>query len=266
MLHKNNKTELAEDIQNLIVRIVATSPAGRNLQLIGGYRYRLLNRSPRRSNDIDYNWDSDLEAKRNELLTLFRRKLLPDVKRTTGHEGSVGNADGPEDDTNMVKGIELAFYNAAIPDSRIVIPVEITRISRSDPPLAVAAESTIILTVSDQDMVESKVIALLNRTFVTARDFIDVFLFRTHVRDNSQKRLEEKLFSQGITGESVRSRLDALQKNRVAHVKSVAEAVNAQMDEEARLTLAAGGGAETIYESVMGILQTLTENFIRRVR
>ena len=41
-------------LQRVVARLVATSPAGVNLLLIGGFRYRLLDNSQRFSVDIDY--------------------------------------------------------------------------------------------------------------------------------------------------------------------------------------------------------------------
>ncbi len=257
MLHEIDKAELAEKIQRLVAGLVATSPAGRGLHLIGGFRYRLLDASPRRSDDIDYSWDNDLLSKRDELLELFQRKLLPELKRTFGYEGSVAKDDGPGDDSTVVKVLELAFYNMTIPGSRIVLPVEITKIARTDSPKAIPADSKIILTVSDQDMVESKVIALLNRTFVKARDFVDLFLFQKNLGKDSARRLQAKLAELQVTPESVRSRMDSLRDNAVVHTNNIAEVVSDQMDEAARETLEAGGGAKSIYESVIGVLEDL---------
>jgi hypothetical protein len=73
-----------EEIQRLTAGLVATSPAGVKLCLIGGFRYRLLNRGCRTSLDIDYHWDGDLDNKQAELLELLRGKLLPEVKRRFG--------------------------------------------------------------------------------------------------------------------------------------------------------------------------------------
>lgn len=57
-IKQKNDTEI---IQKMIARTVATHPAGRNLMLIGGFRYRLLDSSVRTSNDIDYHRDGDLQ-------------------------------------------------------------------------------------------------------------------------------------------------------------------------------------------------------------
>src|SRR6266498_5391735 len=79
----------ADRLQRVIARMIATSPAGVNLLLIGGFRYRLLDNSQRFSVDIDYHWGGDLEAKQQELLAFCRRVILGQVRRELGYEGSV---------------------------------------------------------------------------------------------------------------------------------------------------------------------------------
>lgn len=75
--------------------------------LIGGFRYRLLDHSPRFSVDIDYHWGGDLEAKQRELLGLCRRVILGQVRRELGYEGSASARTGPDADsptgTNCVR-------------------------------------------------------------------------------------------------------------------------------------------------------------------
>jgi hypothetical protein len=58
---QSERLAFIEQLQRLIAGIVATSPAGHKLSLIGGFRYRLMSRSCRTSADIDYHWDGDLE-------------------------------------------------------------------------------------------------------------------------------------------------------------------------------------------------------------
>jgi uncharacterized protein YbjT (DUF2867 family) len=69
----------ADRLMRIIARVVATSPAGVGLHLIGGFRYRLLDGSQRFSVDIDYHWAGDLDAKQQELLALCRRVILRQV-------------------------------------------------------------------------------------------------------------------------------------------------------------------------------------------
>lgn len=92
--------ETLEAIQQMAARLVATSPAGEGLRLVGGLRYRLLDGSCRSSLDIDYHWPGDLRKRRDELLAfleqtftqdrdlldlfLFRGELPPDARSRLG--------------------------------------------------------------------------------------------------------------------------------------------------------------------------------------
>ena len=79
-----------EQVQRTIARIIATSPAGINLLLIGGFRFRLLDHSQRFSADIDYHWGADLDQKQQELLQVCKRLILGQVRRQLGYEASAG--------------------------------------------------------------------------------------------------------------------------------------------------------------------------------
>ena len=48
-MNKDEQALIVDAIQKATVRLVATSPAGYNLLLIGGFRYRFLDRSARTS-------------------------------------------------------------------------------------------------------------------------------------------------------------------------------------------------------------------------
>jgi len=93
-------------LQRVVARLVATSPAGVNLLLIGGFRLRLLDNSQRFSVDIDYHWEGDLEAKQRELLALCRRVILGQVRRELGYEGSVAVRTGPDTDSSTSRWIQ----------------------------------------------------------------------------------------------------------------------------------------------------------------
>jgi hypothetical protein len=77
----NPNLTIVERIQTLAATILATHPAGHQLFLIGGYRYRLLNSSARASTDIEYHWEGALQRKQVEIVDVLRGKLLPEVKR-----------------------------------------------------------------------------------------------------------------------------------------------------------------------------------------
>src|SRR5450830_1288091 len=123
-----NRQQIIEEIQKMAAKIVATNPAGNRLLLIGGFRYRLLDASARTSTELDYHWQGELEEKQQELIVLFKTKLLPEVNRAFGYEGTVRPVAGPDFESDNVKVVELAFYKTDVPESRIEIPVDITRI------------------------------------------------------------------------------------------------------------------------------------------
>ena len=152
---------IVERVQRLAATILATHPVGHQLCLIGGFRYRLLNASARASSDIDYHWEGDLQRKQVEIVDVLRSKLLPEVKRQFGYDGDVRPGAGPEE-SPAVRIVATAFYRVAEPGSRIEIPIEITSVVRLDAPVVRTIAGTVFLTVSDADMIESKILALLN--------------------------------------------------------------------------------------------------------
>jgi len=129
------RTRLIEEIQRLTVGLIAINPAGHKLCLIGGSRYRLLNRSCRTSLDIDYHWDGDLESKLTEIMEFLRAKILPEVKRRFGFDGDVRKATGPDADSPCVKTVAMAFYRTGEAGERIELPVKITNIPCLDAPV-----------------------------------------------------------------------------------------------------------------------------------
>ena len=99
-----NPNPIAEEIQQAVAKLLATSSAGSNLRLIGGFRYRFLDQSARLSHDIDYHWEGDLEAKQAELVILFARRLLPEIKHRLGFDGEARAAGSGEGRTVGVRG------------------------------------------------------------------------------------------------------------------------------------------------------------------
>jgi hypothetical protein len=81
-----------ERIQSAVATLLATSPSGHQLCLIGGFRYRLLDNSQRFSVDIDYHWAGNLESKQKTISSLLNRKLLPLSQAQFGFDdfGDVG--------------------------------------------------------------------------------------------------------------------------------------------------------------------------------
>ena len=254
---KSDVLNADERIQRIAVRILATHPAGRGLCLVGGFRYRLLNESVRASNDIDYHWEGDLQRKQMEIVDVFRSKLLPEVKRQLGYDGDVRPAAGPEAESPVVRTVELAFYRVAEPGSRIEIPVDILGVARLDTPMVHTVEGTVFLTVSDADMIESKILACLARPFCQVRDVLDIFLFRDALRPDSPVRLSQKLSKLALPPAEAIERLNRLANNRTVHVRGIERLLDEQVNPAVTANLRAAGGAAMIWDSVMSLLNEI---------
>jgi len=79
-----------------------------------------------------------------------------------------------------------------------------------DLPVVSTVAGTVYLTASDADMIEGKVIALLNRTFVEGRDIIDLFLFHDQLVADAAERLKAKFGSLHISPAAVADRYCSL--------------------------------------------------------
>jgi hypothetical protein len=240
-----------DKLQRVIARLIATSPAGVNLLLIGGFRYRLLDNSQRFSVDIDYHWGGDLKSKQRELLSLCRRVILGQVRRELAYEGSVSARTGPDADSPSAKFIDLRFWKG---DLRVEIPVEITQILCWDPPTIRTASGTVHATPSDADVIESKIIALLNRLFLQHRDLVDMFLFGDRLRPDSPARLKQKLAALPLSPETIAARLKDLEENHEYHATAIQKVIDQQMEATVAQQMNAGGGGRTVLDSALNRL------------
>jgi hypothetical protein len=248
---------LIERIQLIAARILATHPAGQGLCLVGGFRYRLLNESARVSSDIDYHWEGDLPRKQMEIVDVFRTKLLPEVKRQLAYDGDVRPAAGPEVESPAVRTVELAFYRVAEPGSRIEIPVDILDVARLDRPTVRTVQGTVFLTVSDGDMIESKILACLARSVLQVRDVLDLFLFQGDLRPDTPRRLSQKLSKLAMPPVEAIERLGRLAKNRTVHVRGMERLLDEQVNPAVAANLRIAGGGAMIWDSVMGLLSEI---------
>jgi hypothetical protein len=250
----SDRRKQVQAIQTMVARCLALHPAGRNLLLIGGFRYRFLDESVRTSDDIDYHWSGDLGQKQQELVVLFSRVLLPEVRRRFGYEGTAGPHTGPDADSPAVRIVDLAFWQPTVSYSRIEIPVELTRIACADPVAVRTVGGTIYPTVSEADMIESKVIAVLNRRELRHRDIVDVFLFQDRLVRAWRRRLAAKLRTLCIPGSAVKSRISSLRQHAAYHVRAIQEIIDTQLDPAAAGQLNEAGGGKTVLETVLGVL------------
>jgi hypothetical protein len=250
----SDQREQVEAIQTMVARCVALHPAGRNLLLIGGFRYRFLDESVRTSDDIDYHWSGDLGQKQGELVALFTRVLLPEVRRRFGYEGTAGPHTGPDADSPAVRIVDLAFWRPAVPYSRIEIPIELTRIVCADPIAVRTLGGTIYPTVSEADMIESKIIAVLCRRELRHRDMVDVFLFQDRLARDSGLRLKAKLRTLNASRSAVEARTSDLHQHVPYHAKAIQEVIDTQLDPAAAAQLKEAGGGKTVLEAVLALL------------
>jgi len=249
------KNEDVGAIQRVVARTIATLPVGRNLLLVGGFRYRLLDGSVRVSDDIDYHWAGDLAEKQSDLLASLRRVLLPEVSRRFGYSGSADARSGSDADSPSVRTVDLSFWKDGEPYSRIEIPVEVTRIACADPVEVRTAAGTIYATASDGDMIESKVIAILGSTFLRHRDLVDLFLFQDHLTPDSSRRLPAKLRSSGIAFSAIEKRMSRLRKHSDYHAKAVQEVIDTQLDAVAAAQLNDAGGGRVVLDAATALLK-----------
>ncbi len=252
-MHTERTTDV-ETIQKMIARVVATHPAGRNLLLIGGFRYRFLDSSVRISNDIDYHWTGDLQEKQKDLIELFNRILLPEVRRLLQYEGVTTANYGTDADSLAVSTINLAFWRVGVAYSRIEIPVEITKIVCADDITIRTVNGTIYATVSDADMIESKIIALLNRTVLQHRDIVDLFLFQESFLSESGKRLKAKIDALMIPHKRIKKRMADLQEHQDYHAKAVQAIIDTQLDAVIADQMNDAGGGKMVFSTVLKII------------
>ena len=248
------KQKEVEAIQKVIARHIATHPVGRNLALIGGFRYRLLNDSVRISDDIDYHWGGDLKEKQRGLINSFRRVLLSEVLRLLGYSGSVNARTGPDSDSPAVQVVDLSFWKDDVPYSRIEIPVEVTCIACEDPVEVRTSGGTIYATASEGDMIESKVIAIFGRMTLKHRDIVDVFLFQDSFRSDSAQRLKMKLYALKMNDNVIGKKMRDFRKYSNYHAKATQEVIDTQLDPEAAAQLNDSGGGKMVLDTVINIL------------
>lgn len=250
-------TEIAEGVQSLAVQVIATHPVGEGLCLIGGFRFRLLDGSCRRSLDIDYHWDGDLEAKQGEVVRLLRKKLLPLVRTRLGLEGEVRPGSGPDADSPAVKTVELSVWREHGPGGRITIPIDITRIPCADKPAVRTLNGTVFLSASNADMAESKIISLFARVYLAERDMLDLFLFHDQLPPDAAARLAAKFSALRMDPSRLAEMWRKIRTDRDYHVRNLDAILKDQVDPSASANLRSAGGGGAIFDRVADLLKSL---------
>lgn len=243
-----------DKLLRLVATLIARNKPGVNLRLIGGLRYRLLDKSQRLSTDIDYHCESPLEAKQKEVLEFCQRVAVREVKRLLGYEGRASARTGPDADSPSAKFVDLRFWKHGI---AVEVPVEITNIARLDPPTVRTVEGTVYSTPSDADVIEGKVLAVFNRPFLQHRDLVDLFLFESQLVPDSAARLKRKFDSLQLRPEPVFKRLKDLEAHSDYHAKSIQRVIDQQMEPAAAAQINAGGGGTMVLMRAVAVLQRL---------
>jgi predicted nucleotidyltransferase component of viral defense system len=250
-MSRDEQTVIVNAIQKAIVRLVATSPVGHNLILIGGFRFRFLDESVRVSRDIDYHWEGELAKKQQELVTLFRKRLLPALRRQFGFSGSANPATGPDADSPAVQTVNVAVWKEGVPYSRIEIPVEVTQVCHADKMEVRTVDGVVYPTFSDADQIESKIIAVFRRTTMAHRDLVDVFLFGNRLVPDSMKRLAKKFKGAGVPPAVIRERLDDLDRHTAYHARTIQTVIDTQLDPDAAKNINDAGGGAMVLRAVV---------------
>jgi hypothetical protein len=246
-----------DKLLRFVAALIARNKPGVNLRLIGGLRYRLLDRSQRLSTDIDYHCESDGGETQKELLEFCRRVVVRDVKRLLGYAGRASLRTGPDADSPSAKFVDLRFWK---PGVAVEVPVEITQIPRLDPPTVRTVEGTIYSTPSDADVIEGKVLAVLNRPFLQHRDLVDVFLFESQLVPTSPARLKQKIQSLQLRPESIQKRLQDLEAHADYHAASIQKVIDQQVEPEAVVAINGSGGGRMVLGRAVAVLQRLCGN------
>ncbi len=110
------------------------------------------------------------------------------------------------------------------------------------------------LTVSDADMIESKILACLDRPFCQVRDVLDIFLFQDALPPDAPVRLSQKLSKLALPPAEAIERLNRLANHRTVHVRGIERLLDEQVKPAVTSNLRAAGGAAMIWDSVMHLL------------
>ena len=250
-------TNIIEEIQRMVAKMIATNPVGLNLVLIGGFRFRLLHDSPRMSVDIDYHWGESLSEKQKEIVSLLEKKIVPELRQRFGYGAHAYPIEGPEAESAMVSMVDLAFYRLDTPGSKRIIRIDITHIDCIDRPTTRTKDGVIYLTATDQDMIKSKIISLLCRIHTQERDFLDNFLFESQISKDSPERIFQKLEKNHLDLTKAHSKLNQLLNDKQYHVKNLSELIESQLDVDVANQLNQAGGAVIVFDRVIKIVQEI---------
>jgi hypothetical protein len=117
------------------------------------------------------------------------------------------------------------------------------------------ADGVVYPTVSDSDMIESKMIAIFNRLYLEYRDIVDIFLFSNHLAEDSDERLKIKFSKLSMDKNAVKKKLDDLISNQSYHARGIKSVLETQIDADIAANIQEGGGAQMVLDRVIEILR-----------
>jgi hypothetical protein len=106
-------------------------------------------------------------------------------------------------------------------------------------------------------MIESKIISLLCRIPTQERDFLDIFLFKSQLSEDSPERIFQKLEKKHLDSAKAHSKFEQIVKDKKYHVKNVSELIESQLDADVANQLNQAGGAVVVFEGVITIVQAI---------
>ncbi len=246
-----------DEIQRIIMETVSTQIVGTHVALFGGFRYRLLNRHFRRSQDLDLAADGDLDKVRDGVIEVLDGKVIPLLKRKgIVVDGHARISDRP----GLLLGDLLRVIDFAAWDDtqRYAVPIDISGIPHLDEVEVRVHGGVMIPTLSDADMIEGKIVALLCRRDAEGRDYLDVFAFRHHLHPEARRRLSRRLADAGHPdAKAIGALLDRHRRLRLFHLRLIADVIDGFVDEPAATMLRERVGPARIFDEVIGLVEDL---------
>jgi hypothetical protein len=134
--------------------------------------------------------------------------------------------------------------------------VEITRILCRDAMTLRTVGGTVYATASDADLIEGKIIAVINRIFVEHRDLVDLFLFGDRLLIDSPGRVSEKLGQAQLDREFLRRRLDDLVQNAAYHARAVQNIIDSQLEVSVAAQINAAGRGRLVFDRALQLIRS----------
>jgi hypothetical protein len=249
-----------ETLQRLVAETIAKSHVGVGLCLIGGFRLRLLDNSARWSTDIDYHWDGDLAAKQAELVAALRKELVPRVRQITGWACTIEAQPESEADARLVRTVEVTMHAEA---GSIVIPVDVLNIPCADSPETRTLRGTVYLSVSDEDVIESKILSVMGPR-VAVRDLVDLALYESALRPDSRDRVLTKLEQLHPSPVSIEAGVARLRRDLERYVASATQIIKSQMDPASARQILDHDGVRDLVTRAIRIVEDHAAEYVKK--